>query len=93
MLFGIIPWRSGHSHRPLNALSRTSVANIHSQTGSSHTAGGQHHVHREKIGDHRGHGGAQHTGSQNSSAVPRITAGRPQQIPSSRGDFDGNDAA
>jgi hypothetical protein len=74
---------------------RASEADIRSQTGKSGPANapGHHHVHYHAHGDHRQ--ANLHTGRENSSAVPRVeTAGQRVQIPpSSRGDFDGNDAA
>jgi hypothetical protein len=45
-------------------------------TGGSQTHGTPYHgrtIHHEKIGDHRT---GMHTGSQNSSAVPRTSPGR-----------------
>ena len=62
---------------PMRPNARASEADIRSQTGRSHTPGGQVRVHHEKIGDHRGHGGSQHTGSENRSKVQPIQAGRP----------------
>jgi hypothetical protein len=63
-------------------------------TGSSHVEGGQHHVHRERIGDHRGHGTMKHTGSRNSSIPPKPQAGRPiQNIPMRNGNGNGDEAA
>lgn len=71
---------------------RASEAQIRSQTGGSGPANapGHHHVHYSKIGDHRQ--ANLHSGSQNSSAVPRIDAGRAKQIPSNGGSY-GDDAA
>jgi hypothetical protein len=74
---------------PMRPNARASSADQNRMTGSSHTPGGQHHVHREKIGDHRGHGGSQHTGSRNTSVPPKVQGGRPQTFPPMRGGNDG----
>jgi hypothetical protein len=69
-----------HTPPPPRDNARASESAIRSQTGGSHVAGGQAPVHREKIGDHRQSG--HHTGSANSSAVPRIPrAGRVRSHP------------
>jgi hypothetical protein len=75
---------------PPRGDARASDSAIRSMTGSSHGPGGQAPVHREKIGDHRT---GMHTGSTNSSAVPHISAGRPQRLPRGNGGNDGPDAA
>jgi hypothetical protein len=71
---------------------RASEEAIRSQTGKSGPANapGHHHVHYHQHGDHRQAG--LHSGSANSSAVPRIQPGQPRNI-NMRGNDDGNDAA
>jgi hypothetical protein len=56
---------------------RASESDIHRMTGGSKTPQipGHARIHHEKIGDHREPG--HHTGSRNSSAVPRTMPGHP----------------
>ena len=60
-----------------DAQSRADEGSIRSMTGGSKTPQipGHAKIHHEKIGDHREPG--HHTGSRNSSAVPRTAPGHP----------------
>jgi hypothetical protein len=61
-----------------DSQARASESDIHRMTGGSQTHGTPYHgrtIHHEKIGDHREPG--HHTGSRNSSAVPRTMPGHP----------------
>jgi hypothetical protein len=62
---------------PRDSQARASESDIHRMTGGSQTHGTPYHgrtFHHEKVGDHRQ---GMHTGSQNSSAVPRTSPGHP----------------
>jgi hypothetical protein len=70
---------------------RSSEADIKKMTGGSGPIHGSHtkHVVHTKIGDHRQEG--LHSGMANGSKVPEIMAGRPQQMPMTGGNGNGDD--
>jgi hypothetical protein len=77
--------RTAHGQQPMQKApplqrdvhSRADEHSIRSQTGGSQTGGTPYHrhIHHEKIGDHRTENF--HTGSSNTSAVPRGRPGVP----------------
>jgi hypothetical protein len=71
---------------------RSSDHDVGRMTGKSGPAGppGHHHIKYHQLGDHRQ---GLHSGSANSSAVPHISAGKPQIFGRNGRSGNGNDAA